>query len=94
MKKFYWHRRDDALRHGVRWELWSQFSGRHLGSCFYLSGSKKYRCAASAPTKDGVVLTEYYAGTASAARRALERDWDRRSIGLFGVDQISFEVVA
>lgn len=88
---FYWHRR--AHSRGVRWELWSHYSARHLGSCFYLPGSKRYTCRASAPTDGGVVLCDYYAGTAAAARRALESDWDKRSIGLFGVDAIAFEVV-
>lgn len=90
--KFFWHRRQD--RHGVRWELWTRYSARHLGSCFYLPGSKRYQCSVSAPVKNGVVLCTYSAGTAAAARKALERDWDKRSIGLFGVDMIEFEVVA
>ena len=92
MISFYWHRRDDGPRHGVRWELWSKYNAKHLGSCFYLPGSKRYLCRASAPVKDGVVLTEYRAGTAAAARKALEQDWCKRSIGLFGEHDITFEV--
>lgn len=88
---FYWRRRTSWR--GVRWELWSRYSSDHLGSCFYLPGSKRYTCRASAPVKGGAVLCDYYAGTAAAARRALECDWDKRSIGLFGVDVINFEVV-
>jgi len=86
---FVWHRRPLG-RNGVQWQLWSAYNARMLGQCFYMPGSKRYRCAASAPTKDGVVLTEYWAGTAAAARSALERDWHKRSIGLFGVDDIEF----
>lgn len=88
---FYWHRR--AHSRGVRWELYGRDNGLRIGSCFYLPGSKRYRCAASAPVEDGVILCEYHAGTAAAARRALEHDWDKRSIGLFNTDIITFEVV-
>lgn len=91
MLTFFWHRRQNSR--GVRWELWTRYSARHLGSCFWLPGSKRYTCRAGAPVKDGVVLCDYYGGTAAAARRALERDWDKRSIDLFGVDDIAFEVV-
>lgn len=91
MRKFFWHRRADGPHGAVRWELWSQYSADRVGSCFYLPGSKRYRCSASARHGDGAVLTEYYAGTAAAARAALERDWHKRSIGLFGEDEISFE---
>lgn len=92
MISFIWHRRADGPCKQVRWALWNASSTRMLGQCFYLPGSKRYRCAASAPVKDGVILTEYYAGTSSAARNALERDWSKRSIGLFGEDDIEFRV--
>lgn len=90
MISFFWHRREEPR--GIRWELWSKYSARHLGTCFYMPGSKRYRCAASAPVKGGVVLTKYWAGTMRAAMNALERDWSKRSIGLFGKDDIEFVV--
>ena len=89
MITFTW-RRIQRAKHGVLWELWH--ADNCVGRCFYLSGSNHYACRAAAPVKGGVVLTDYYAGTASAARKALERDWDKRSIGLFGEDDINFEV--
>lgn len=93
MKQFVWKRFDQGARFGIRWELYLMHTdrlGQLLGQCFYMPGSKRYRCAAGAPVKDGTVMTEYWAGTASAARKALERDWDKRSIGLFGDDHIQF----
>lgn len=90
---FYWHRHNSV--HGVRWHLYRNRiadSAEQIGTCFYLPGSKRFTCRASAPVEGGAVLTDYYAGTAAAARKALERDWDKRSIGLFGVDTITFEV--
>lgn len=88
MIEFFWHRRQD--RRGVVWQLWSKYSADHLGTCLYLSGSKRWQVSASAPTKAGRVLCTHQAGTAAAARRALERDWCKRSIGLFGEDDIVF----
>ena len=85
---FHW-RRHDRGSHGV---LWTLHHGRlEVGRCFFLSGSRRWRCSGTAPSKGGVVLTDYYAGTATAARHCLERDWDKRLIGLFGEDYISFE---
>lgn len=89
MKTFVWHRKDYG-HNGVHWQLWTEFNAKMIGQCFYMPGSKRYRCAAGAPVKDGTVMTEYWAGTAAAARKALERDWDKRSIGLFGDDHIQF----
>lgn len=89
MIKFSWHRRDEG--HGVRWVLADQHRNI-IGHCFYMPGSKHFLCRASAPVKGGVVLTEYWGGTNAAARKALERDWDKRSIGLFGSDAIKFLV--
>lgn len=91
MIEFVWHRRG-GHRGGVRtvYELRAKANMTCLGTCFYLAGSKLYRCSASAPVNGGVVLTEYYAGTMAAARAALERDWSKRSIGLFGEDDIRF----
>lgn len=88
MKTFVWHRRERGQ--GVQWQLWTEFNAKMIGQCFYMPGSRNYRCAASAPVKGGVVLTEYYAKTLPAARKALEQDWDKRSIGLFGDDDIQF----
>ena len=91
MIQFQW-RRDNGngayKRYGVTWEL--LHNDKIIGRCVWLSGSKHYRLAASAPVKGGVILTEYYAGTAAAARARLERDWCKRSIGLFGEDDINF----
>ncbi len=89
MKTFVWHRRDGG-RNGISWQLWTKFNARMIGQCFYMHGSRRYRCSAAAPVKDGAVLTEYWAGTNAAARKALERDWSKRSIGLFGDDDIQF----
>lgn len=80
-------------RFGVRWGLFDE-AGREIGCCFYLPGSRRYRVSATAATKGGAVLFDHYAGTAAAARRRLEREWDKRSIGLFGIDEIQFEEVA
>lgn len=90
MITFIWHRRADMPRNGVRYALWDKYSANLLGQCFYMPGSKHYRCAASAPVKGGMVLTTYHAGTMRAAMDALERDWSKRSIGLFGEDDIEF----
>lgn len=92
MITFVWHRRADMPRGQVRWALWDKYSSRLLGQCFYVPGSKRYRCSASAPVKGGAVLVEYSGGTNKAARDALERDWSKRSIGLFGEDDIEFRV--
>lgn len=94
MIEFVWHRRADGPRGQVRWTLWDKFGANLLGQCFYMPGSKRYRAGASAPVKDGVVLTEYYGGTMRSAMDALERDWSKRSIGLFGEDDIEFRRVA
>ena len=86
---FHWKRHHWGPSYGVIWTLHDS-AKRELGRCLFLPGSQRYRCSAGAPAKGGVVLTDYYAGTAAAARRRLERDWDKRSIGLFGEDDISF----
>lgn len=80
-------------RFGVRWGLFDE-TGREIGCCFYLPGSRQYRVSAVAGTKNGAVLFNFYAGTAAKARRTLEREWDRRSIGLFRLDVIQFVEVA
>ncbi len=85
---FHWKRHDWAIN-GILWTLHDD-TERELGRCLFLAGSRRYQCSAGAPGKGGVVLTTYQAGTAAAARRCLERDWDKRSIGLFGEDDISF----
>lgn len=85
---FHWKRHDRGS-HGIMWTLHDS-AQRELGRCFFLSGSKHWRCSAGAPVKGGIVLTDYFAGNAQAARRRLERDWCKRSIGLFGEDDIDF----
>ena len=90
MISFHWKRGAD--RHGTQWTLF--LGPKALGQAFYLPGSKRYRAGAAAPVKGGVVLTEYYAGTMSAAMKHLEQDWNRRSIGLFGEDFIEFRRIA
>jgi hypothetical protein len=92
MQTFIWHRIADGRRNRVRWMLWDKFSSKNLGICHYLNGSKRWCCSAAAPVEGGVILTDYYAGTAAAARKALERDWDKRSIGLFKDDEIEFRI--
>ena len=86
MISFHWKRGSD--RHGTQWTLF--LGPKLLGQAFYLPDSKRYRAGASAPTKGGVVFTEYQAGTMKAAMDSLERDWSKRSIGLFGEDDIEF----
>ena len=86
---FTW-RRIQRAKHGVLWELWH--ADNCVGRCFTLAAQTAIRAAPLRRSRAVVVLTDYYAGTASAARKALERDWDKRSIGLFGEDDISFEV--
>lgn len=92
VKTFVWHRHDRG--NGVHWQLWTEFNAKMIGQCFYVHGSKRYRCAAGAPVKAGTVLTEYWGGTAALARKRLEQDWCKRSIGLFGDDDIQFLVFA
>jgi hypothetical protein len=86
---FNWHRRDYG--HGIVWQLWTRYNATMIGSCIYLPGSKHYQARASAPVKGGAVLTDYRGGTMRAAMGALERDWSKRSIGLFGEDDIQFQ---
>lgn len=94
MITFVWHCDTGAYRGKVRWILWNESRTKFIGQCYYLPGSKKFYCSASALVEGGVVLCDYYAGTATAARKALEHDWDKRSIGLFGEDDIEFRVAA
>lgn len=84
---FFWQRLQTV--HGVRWQL-NNAVAEQVGMCFYLPGSKRWQVNASAPVKGGVVLCTHQGGTAAAARKALERDWCKRSIGLFGEDNVSF----
>jgi hypothetical protein len=91
MLTFTWKRKDRP-RHGILWELWHD--NELVGRCFYLSGIKRFTATARAPVKGGAVLCDYLGGTSASARRALERDWCKRSIGLFGVDDIEFVVEA
>jgi hypothetical protein len=87
--EFFWHRRDEGG--GVRWALWSKFSATFVGQCTYSRADKRWRCTAAVKSKDNPTKScEYVAGTAAAARRALEADWSKRSIGLFGEDDIRF----
>lgn len=90
MIAFEWQRLGSGKR-GVTW--WLRYQGNVIGRCFYLPGSRHYICRASVPQPGGMILTEYYGGTAASARRALEREWCKRSIGLFGEDDIDFMVM-
>ena len=87
MIAFTW-KRQQWSRKGIRWSL--QRDGEEVGSCIYLSGSRRYAVHAGARTRDGVISFQYHAGTAASARQQLEREWCRRSIGLFGEDDIVF----
>ena len=87
MIKFTW-KRQQWSRKGIRWSL--RRDGEEVGSCIYLSGTRRYAVHAGARTPEGVVSFSYHAGTATGARRQLEREWARRSIGLFGDDVITF----
>ena len=90
MISFHWKRGAD--HYSTQWTL---FHGdKRVGQCFYMPGSKRYRAAAAAPVKGGVILTEYWGGTMRAAMDHLERDWCKRSIGLFGEDDIEFRRIA
>jgi hypothetical protein len=88
---FTWKRFDRGARHGVRWSL--QQDGVEIGSIIYLSGSRRWSLTAGARNKTGTIFFDYYAGTAAKCRQLLEQEWCRRSIGLFGDDELNFEVV-
>lgn len=83
---FHWKRSSTAR--GVVYFL--HHDNKQIGQCFYMPGSKRYLCIGSAPVKNGAVLTEYWGGSMRAAMDHLERDWCKRSIGLFGEDDIDF----
>lgn len=86
MISFRWER--SSTSRGVVYFL--HHDNKQIGQCFYMPGSKHYRASGAAPVKGGVVLTEYCGGTIRAAMDHLERDWSKRSIGLFGEDDIEF----
>lgn len=86
MVTFEWKR--EACQHGVVWRLYHQ--QKAIGVCLWLSGSHRYTCNAAAPVKGGSILCTYIAFSAAAARKQLERDWCKRSIGLFADDDIEF----
>lgn len=60
------------------------------GSCFYLPGSRKWVAMFNARKGDNVVFLDMRGfGSALAAIKALESDLDKRSIDLFGIDDLS-----
>lgn len=86
--------------------IWQKGDDAIFGACHNLTGlregengivrrsgepnPKVPRYAAMAFIADRFML--HRAGTADRARRCLEREIDRRSIGLFGVDEIRFTI--
>lgn len=86
MMRFEWVRHDWGKR-GIHFELRGPGV---VGRAFYLQGSKRWTCSAATERGGWVLSHTYYGGSALSVRRQLERDWDKRSIGLFGQDGIEF----
>ena len=81
-----WHKEGVTRR---KWSL--RLDDAEIASCFYLPGAKRYRCLVSVPAKGGAVSFITQAGSMLRARIDLERELGKRSIGLFGVDEIQFK---